>query len=176
MNKEIVLTLTGHDRVGIVDEITDVLVKRGGNVETSRMARLGGEFAMLALVTLDEKDLPALGSDFEKLRGEGFQITLLQTEDDHTKKYAGWLPYEIEVLGADHEGIIHEITHHLARQGINIEDMETSTSPAPMSGTPLFKMHATVLVPPNLPFHQWCDALEEIGDKLNVNIKVAMVK
>ena len=176
MKKDIVLTLTGHDRVGIVDEITDVLVKRGGNVATSRMARLGGEFAMLALVALDDKDLPALESDLEKLRGEGFQVTLLQTEDDHTKKYAGFLPYEIEVLGADHEGIIHEITHHLAGQGINIEDMETTTAPAPMSGTPLFKMEATVLVPPHLPFHKWSDALEEIGDRLNVNIKVTMVK
>ena len=176
MNKEIVLTLTGHDRVGIVDEITDLFVKYGGNVETSRMARLGGEFAMLALVAVDEKNLPDLESDFSKLRDEGFQVTLLQTEDDHTQKYAGWLPYQVEVLGADHEGIIHEITHHLAGQGINIEDMETSTAPAPMSGTPLFKMHATILVPPKLPFHQWSDALEEIGDTLNVTVEVTIVK
>ena len=176
MNKEIVLTLTGHDRVGIVKEITNVLVKHGGNVVNSRMARLGGEFAMLALVALDEKDLPTLEADFQKLREEGFQITLQQTEDDHAKKFAGWLPYQIEVLGADHEGIIHEIAQHLAQQGINFEDVETTTSPAPMSGTPLFKMQATVLVPPNLPFSKWSDALEEIGDNLNVTVEVTMVK
>ncbi len=176
MKKEIVLTLTGHDRVGIVKEITNVLVKSGGNVETSRMARLGGEFAMLALIALNETDLPALETDLQKLRGEGFQITSLQTEHDHSKKYAGWLPYQIEVLGADHEGIVYEITHHLAQQGINIEDMETTTAPAPMSGTPLFTMNATVLVPPQLPFHKWSDALEEIGDKLNVTVEVTIVK
>jgi glycine cleavage system transcriptional repressor len=176
MNKEIVLTLTGHDRVGIVKEITNVLVKHGGNVVNSRMARLGGEFAMLALVALDEKDLSTLEANFQKLREEGFQITLQQTEDDHAKKFAGWLPYQIEVLGADHEGIIHEIAQHLAQQGINFEDVETTTSPAPMSGTPLFKMQATVLVPPNLPFNKWSDALEEIGDELNVTVEVTMVK
>ena len=176
MKKEIVLTLTGHDRVGIVKEITNVLVKHGGNVENSRMARLGGEFAMLALIALDEKDLPTLEADFQKLRDYGFQITLLQTEDDHAGKYADWLPCQIEVLGADHEGIIYEIAQHLAGQGINIEDMETTTSPAPMSGTPFFEMQATVLVPPNLSFNKWSDALEEIGDKLNVTVKVTMVK
>ena len=176
MNKNIVLTLTGHDRIGIVKEITNVFVKHGGNVENSRMARLGGEFAMLALIAIEEKDLPTLEADFQKLRNDGFQITLLQTEDDHTKKYAGWLPYQIEVLGADHEGIVHEIAHHLAKQGINIEDMETTTAPAPMSGTLLFTMQATVLVPPNLAFHKWSDALDEIGDKLNVSIKVAVIK
>ena len=176
MNKEIVLTLTGHDRVGIVKEITNVLVKNGGNIENSRMARLGGEFAMLALVVLDEKDLPALEVDFQKLRDEGFQIVLQQTEDDHSKKFAGWLPYQIEVLGADHEGIIYEIAQHLAEQGVNFEDVETTTTPAPMSGTPLFKMQATVLVPPDLPFHKWSDELEEIGDKLNVTVEVSLVK
>jgi len=176
MNKNIVLTLTGHDRVGIVKEITNVLVKHGGNVETSRMARLGGEFAMLALIELEEKDLPAFESDLQKLRDEGFQITLQQTEEDNADKYAGWLPYQIEVLGADHEGIIYEIAQHLAGQGINFEDVETTTAPAPMSGTPLFKMQATVLVPPDLPFHKWSDALEEIGDRLNVTVEVEMVK
>jgi len=176
MHKNIVLTLTGHDRVGIVKEITNLLVKYGGNVETSRMARLGGEFAMLALISMNDQNLPTLEAELQKLHDEGFQISLLQTDDNHAQKYTGWLPYQIEILGADHEGIIYEITQHLAQQGINIEDMETTTTPAPMSGTPLFTMQATVLVPPNLPFHTWSDTLDEIGDRLNVNINVALVK
>ena len=176
MNKEIVLTLTGHDRVGIVEEIMNVMVKYGGNVENSRMVRLGGEFTMLALVVLDEKNISAFEADFQTLRSEGFQITLQQTEDDHAKKFAGWLPYQIEVLGADHEGIIYEISHHLAQQGINFEDVETTTTPAPMSGTPLFKMQAMVLVPPDLPFHKWSAGLEALGDKLNVTVEVTMVE
>jgi glycine cleavage system regulatory protein len=45
-----------------------------------------------------------------------------------------------------------------------------------MSGTPLFTMKGVVLVPPKLHFHVWSDALEEIGDKLNVNVKVGMAK
>ena len=101
---------------------------------------------------------------------------LQQTEDDYSKKFAGWLPYQIEVLGADHEGIIYEIAQNLAGQGINFEDVETTTAPAPMSGTPLFKMQATVLVPPDLPFHKWSNALEEIGDRLNVTVEVTIVK
>ena len=162
MPKNIVLTLTGRDKIGLVDNVTSVIVKRDGNVEASRMTRLGGEFAMLMLVTVSDKEYSNLDQDFQQLRGDGYQITLLQTEDD-SKKYAGWLPYEIEVTGADHEGIIHEISHHLATQGINIENMDTSSSPAPMSGTPLFTMKGVVLVPPHLNFHVLSDELEEIG-------------
>ncbi len=176
MNKNIVLTLTGHDRIGIVEEVTNIFVEHGGNVVSSRMAHLGGEFAMLGLVNLTEQELPALEQELQKLRDEGFQITLQQTEDDRPRKFAGWLPYVVEVYGADHEGIIHEIAGHLAKQGVNIEDMETTITPAPMSGTPLFTMKAMVVVPPELPFHKWNGDLEEIGDRLNVNVKVTMAK
>lgn len=171
----IVLTLTGHDKIGIVDNVTSLIVNHGGNVGSSRMARLGGEFAMLMLVSLAENELAGLDKDFAPLRGEGYQVLLMPTEDV-AGKYAGWLPYEIEVTGADHEGIIHEIAHHLASQGINIESMDTSSAPAPMSGTPLFMMNGIVLVPPQLHFHDWSDALEEIGNRLNVNIGIEMVK
>ncbi|MEK6753006.1 MAG: ACT domain-containing protein [Chloroflexota bacterium] len=175
MPKNIVLTLTGKDKIGLVDRVTSLMVTRSGNVESSRMARLGGEFAMLMLVTVSDKEFPNLDQDLQQLRGEGYQVTLLQTEDV-AKKYAGWLPYEIEVTGADHEGIIHEISHHLATQGINIENMDTNSTPAPMSGTPLFTMKGVILIPPKLNFHEWSDALEEIGDKLNVSVKLGVVK
>jgi glycine cleavage system transcriptional repressor len=175
MTKNIVLTLTGRDKIGIVENVTDVIVKRGGNVESSRMARLGGEFAMLMLLTLPDKDFAKLDQELNQLRGEGYQITLLQTEDD-SDKYSGWLPYEIEVTGADHEGIIHEISRHLAAQGINIESMDTSSTPAPMSGTPLFMMKGIIVVPPQLRFQVWSETLEEVGDKLNVSVKIGIVK
>ena len=175
MPKNIVLTLTGRDKIGLVDNVTNVIAKRTGNVIASRMARLGGEFAILMLISVPESEFANLDQDFQQVRGEGYQVTLLPTEDD-SKKYAGWLPYEIEVTGADHEGIIHEISHHLATQRINIENMDTSSAPAPMSGTPLFTMKGIVLVPPHLNFHVLSDELEEIGDKLNVNVKVEMVK
>ena len=175
MLKNIVLTLTGRDKIGLVDNVTNVIAKRTGNVIASRMARLGGEFAILMLISVPESEFANLDQDFQQVRGEGYHVTLLQTEDD-SKKYAGWLPYEIEVTGADHEGIIHEISHHLATQRINIENMDTSSAPAPMSGTPLFTMKGIVLVPPHLNFHVLSDELEEIGDKLNVNVKVEMVK
>ncbi len=175
MPKNIVLTLTGRDKIGLVDNVTNVIAKRAGNVIASRMARLGGEFAILMLISVPDSEFANLDQDFQQVRGEGYQVTLLPTEDD-SKKYAGWLPYEIEVTGADHEGIIHEISHHLATQRINIENMDTSSAPAPMSGTPLFTMKGIVLVPPHLNFHVLSDELEEIGDKLNVNVKVEMVK
>lgn len=176
MRKNIVLTLTGTDRVGIVDSVTETLVKVDGNVETSRMSRLGGEFAMLMLVSIEENQLGNLEQGVSSLREQGFQVATKQTELNIEQKYAGWLPYQIEVHGADQEGIVHKVAHYLTQRGINIESMDTGIVPAPMSGTLFFSMNAVVVVPPNLSHRDWQADLDEVADQLNVEIKVSAYK
>mmetsp|Transcript_31629 Transcript_31629/g.122447 ORF Transcript_31629/g.122447 Transcript_31629/m.122447 type:complete len:112 (-) Transcript_31629:619-954(-) len=48
---KVLVSLAGPDRVGIVKDFSSVLHKSHGNVEESRMAQLGGEFAMISLVS-----------------------------------------------------------------------------------------------------------------------------
>ena len=175
MRKNIVFTLTGADRIGIVEAVTKLLVEHDGNVETSRMVRLGGEFAMLALVSLPAGQIDNLNQVLDTLRKQGFTVTASQAEHARAEKYAGWLSYEIEVHGSDHEGIIHQIARHLSQCGINIESMDTGIIRAPMSGTPLFNMKAQVAVPPELSCQNWQDALAEVGHRLDVEITVSPV-
>jgi glycine cleavage system transcriptional repressor len=172
MRTNIIFTLTGPDRVGIVESVTKMLLDLDGNVENSRMARLGGEFAILMLVSLPAESLPALEKGAEKLRADGFKVTAGQTSESAAGQYAGWLPFRIEVAGADHEGIVHEIARYLSERGINIESMDTSTTPAPESGTPVFNMSAQVAVPPSLANQDWVDALEDVANQLDVDIEV----
>jgi hypothetical protein len=40
----------------------------------------------------------------------------------------------------------------------------------------LFMMKGIVVVPPQLNFHVWSGALEDVGDKLNVSVKIGIVK
>ncbi len=176
MSQNVVLTLTGPDRVGIVEEVTRLLLEVGGNVETSRMARLGGEFAILLLVTLPDERAAGLQSAVEKLTAQGYQLTTRQTEYTHAETHPGWQPYQIEVLGADHEGIVHQVARYLSQRGISIETMDAGTSRAPVSGALLFGMKAQVVVPPELQSQDWQEALEDLGKDLNLDIRVTAVK
>ena len=133
MRSNFVLTLTGPDRIGIVDTVTRLLLDRGGNVETSRMARLGGEFAILMLVSLPAEQFAGLEEDLEGLTAQGYKVTTTQAEPTSAEGHPGWLPYRVEVQGADHEGIIQEVAHYLSQHGINIESMDSETAPAPIS-------------------------------------------
>jgi glycine cleavage system transcriptional repressor len=176
MQKKFVLTLTGPDRIGFVDKVTGLLLGRGGNVETSRMARLGGEFAILMLVSMPAEQFPSLESELESLAARGYKVTTTPAERTYAEAHSGWLPYRIEVQGADHEGIIHEVAHYLSEQGISIEAVDSESTPAPTSGVPLFAMTARIIVPPNLSAKSWEAGLEAIGDRMNLDIKVSSME
>jgi glycine cleavage system transcriptional repressor len=176
MQTNFVLTLTGPDRIGIVDEVTGLLLERGGNVETSRMARLGGEFAVLMLVSMPAEQFSGLERGLEGLTTEGYKVTTSRVRRSYAEAHIGWLPYQIEVRGADHEGIIHEVAHYLSERGISIESVESASTPAPTSGVPLFAMTAQVVVPPGLSDEGWEAGLEEIGGRMNLDIRVSALQ
>jgi glycine cleavage system transcriptional repressor len=171
----IVFTLTGTDRVGIVDQVTQTLLDCGGNIETSRMARLGGEFAILVLVSLPSERLAALERAIPDLTKQGYRVATVPTGQKFAEDRAGWRPFQVDLRGADHEGIIHEIAHTLSGCGITIESMDTGTGRAPNSGATLFTMTALIAVPPNLADRGWETTLEDAAHRLDVEIRVSAV-
>jgi len=170
MRQHLVLTATGSDRPGLVERVTRLIVEHGGNVESSRMARLGGEFAMLVLVAAPVERIGGLREAVDRL-GEGSYVV-------HTRLTGMGPPVAAEgrvtirVLGADHMGIIHAVARDLARRSVNVETLDTEVAAAPMSGQPLFRMQATVSLPPGLSREELARALEAVGDEMNVEITV----
>ena len=173
MPTNLVLTLTGPDRIGIVEEVTRVLLEAVGNVESSRMARLGGEFAVIALVALPSGGIGDIEDALEPLIAAGYRVTVTRTGAAAGVVQAGWRPYRIAVQGADHEGIIHEIAGGLSSAGITIESVETGVAEAPISGAPLFWMTALVAVPPQLAEAEWTAALKHAAEQSGVDVDVA---
>lgn len=171
MTARIVLTLTGPDRVGIVEDVTRALLGVGGNVESSRMARLGGEFAIIMMVALPEAHVEAVDGALAPLVAQGYTVGH-QTCAACTPSHDGWDTYEISVEGADHEGIVHDIASGLSQQGISIESMETGIVEAPVTGAQLFTMRAVVVVPPAVADSQWIAAVQQAGDRANVDVDV----
>ena len=172
MRKQLVLTASGRDRPGILEEVTRLIVDHNGNVESGRFQRLGGDFAMLMFVTAPEQEILALRATLEELHFARFDVQTRLSEVAEPAEDPASTTCAITVLGADHMGIIYEVTRYLAEQGINVESMTTDVVAAPMSGSPLFTMSATVRVPHKLSIADVREALEYIGDEVGVDTKV----
>lgn len=171
MRKQLVLTASGRDRPGVLEEVTRLIVSHHGNVEASRFQRLGGDFAMLMFVTAPEQEIARLRDVLGELHFAKFDVQTRLTEAQESAE-EGAAECAVTVLGADHLGIIHEITRYLSEQGINVERMNTEVTAAPMSGTPLFSMSAVVRVPRRLSVDDLREALDFIGEELNVDTQV----
>ncbi len=171
MKSYFVVTITCPDRPGIVERITEILVEQGANWEESRMARLGGEFAGMVLVSVAPDKAEPLAAALRGLADQQLTVVVKPTQpaDDVA---AGGLLYELRLTGADHEGIVHKVSAYLARQGINVEAMETDVVPAPVTATPLFQMEAQIKVPAQLTLAELRGNLDRIGDELGVDIEV----
>ena len=131
---------------------------------------------MLMFVRIEAGRIEALSTSLEKFTFEGYKFTSTVTGREDPLKYQGWMPFEIEVTGADHEGIINRIAGFLSQSGFNIETINTNTVTAPVSGTVLFTMDAIFLVPADRPFAKWHKPLQALGEELNVEIEVAPFK
>ena len=78
----------------------------------------------------------------------------------------------MRLSGADHEGIVHDVTGYLAGQEINVESMETEVVLAPMSGSSLFHMQAQLKIPPAVSLPELDTNLQRIAEELGVDIHV----
>jgi glycine cleavage system transcriptional repressor len=174
MTSQLLVTATGEDRPGIVARLTQVFVKHGANLKESRMALLGGEFAAIILIVIPEDKIVNLTHELASLRNESITVTTKATQPVDPERMKGHVPCELTVSGADHEGIVHTVSSYLHDRAINIQSMESDVVHAPVTGTPLFCMKATVQVPASIALSELRKSLIEIGDKESVEIDVRM--
>jgi len=171
MKSYIVLTAVGPDRPGLVDEISAFLSSRNANIEDSRMAVLGGEFAVILLASAEKKVAEKLGSqidDLKKITGLGIQIKPTVSPGERPLKPS--MPHRLTATSMDHPGIVHEITRLLHSHSINIESLDTHVTNAPLSGAPIFNMRGIISVPVEVRISSLRRELADLGDRLNVDI------
>ena len=75
-------------------------------------------------------------------------------------------------MGQDRPGIVREISAALAERGVNVEELETDLSSAPMSGEPLFKATAHLRLPADCDSSELLGTLEAIAEDLMVDVRM----
>ena len=171
------LTAIGPDRPGLVDAISDFILQCGCNLEDSRMAILGGEFAMLILVSGDSNALDKLLKGAQKA-GEkaGLAAQARRTKAPAEAAPKGTIPYDLEAFSMDHPGIVHHVAEFLADRHINIRALDTRVTNAPVTGLPLFSLHATIDVPAQHNLAEIRRELEKIAAQQNIDIELKPAK
>ena len=168
MRKTLVLTVLGDDKPGIVERLSDEVLAAGGNWEESRMARLAGKFAGLLRVTVDADGAKGLEIALSALESEGLSVVVAPGAELNAPDTV----LQLQLVGNDRPGIVRDISHLLAAQHVNIEELETEVTSAPMSGEPMFHARALLRLPSTTTSDTLVAALETLATELMVDLSV----
>jgi len=167
----VILSVIGDDRPGLVSELSAPISAHGASWERSQMSRLAGKFAGIVLVSVPDAKLAALTTDLgELVEAHGLQVTLERTGDPVEQRSQR---LQLELLGADHPGIVAEISASLAARHVSIEELSTDVVDAPMAGGTLFEARAVLNAPPEVSTDELRAMLEGLANELMVEIRLS---
>jgi glycine cleavage system transcriptional repressor len=175
MNSQLVIAALGEDQPGLVDRLSGWVLGSGCNIADSRMTVLGGEFAVLLLVTGNWNNLAKLEDQCPQAEEQlGMTLSIKRTE---AKPAAGdFLPYGVDVVSLDHPGIVHNLANFFSQRNINIQDLSTSSYAAAHTGTQMFAVHITLDVPADTHIASLREEFLDFCDRLNLDAVIEPVK
>jgi glycine cleavage system regulatory protein len=162
---ELVLTVIGADKPGLVEALSTAVADGGGNWEASRMAHMAGRFAGILRVTVPADKADALVASVRGVPGLNVDVE----RGSPTGAVAG-NRLQLEMVGHDRLGLVRDISHALAERGINIVELSTECDSAPMAGHNLLKVRAELACPDDVSSDDLRGALESVAGDYMVDL------
>lgn len=170
-NDYLAITASGEDKVGLVDQFSSKIAESGCNIEESRMAVLGGQFALIMLVGGQWHMLSKLEGQMEQLGGQ-LGLTIIHKRTQKRERTQLAVPYTVEVVAMDHPGIVRSLSAFFSKNGINIEELQTDTYPAPHTGAPMFSVVMTVGIHADVRISALREDFLDYCDDLNLDATI----
>lgn len=164
----LVLTVVGDDRAGLVAALADVVSAHGGNWEHSQLAELAGTFAGIVVVSVPDDRVPDLTAALGQLEG----LLKITVHPGHDARSEAARDLTLSVLGNDHPGIVRDISAVLSRHALSIEELTSETRDAPMAGGRLFEARVLARIPADVDLAALRAELERLATELMVEIDV----
>ena len=165
--KHIIISALGPDKPGIVSKLSKVITDSKSNISESRMVKLGGDFTMMILASVSEKNMDSLVQNLNEITELTIEIHETNLGDDEVERGEA----SIVLSGTDNEGLVYSLTEKLAEHNINIIEMNTGVVNAPMSGATLFLLNALVSYNKN-QLENIKKELIKLSDELDIDIVV----
>lgn len=121
------LSISGHDRAGIVRDVSESLLHLKANIEDSSMTALRGRFTMMLIIELAEgSSLGELKASLAELEQRtGLTVQSQPISDDEARQLPEEPDCVVTVSGADQPGIVFAVTDILASNNASIVDVST---------------------------------------------------
>jgi len=173
MHCSYIITFISDDRPGLVETIANTIRKCNGNWLESKLSQLGGKFAGLILVSVPQSAAAALVQQLSDLEQGDISVSVTETETSRETTSSDVHTVSLSIIGPDRSGIVQEVSRALAAHRINVIEMDSKVSSAPMSAEMLFEARISASIPEMLDVEQLRDSLDSIADQMTLEIEMA---
>jgi len=166
MLKDLIISVIGDDKPGIVEELADCIEQHDGSWAESHLSHMAGKFAgtIRAQVPSEQETNLTLALKTGILNADvRVDSALADSHDDSAT-------LDILITCNDRPGIVREISAKLAQSEVNVVEMFTDHEPAPHSGDLLFVARLGVKLPKGMSTDSLFDTLEEVSDDVMVDM------
>ena len=143
---QLVVTVMGRDRPGIVRQLAERAQRYGANWASSRMSRIAGEFAGTVHLEVPAAAVGPLTEALQGLDTAGLKL-MIAASDAANSTPPGFRRLALELVGEDRVGIVSQVTSMLAARGISIASLQTELVGSGSAAVSSFKIAAQLLVP-----------------------------
>ncbi len=163
--RNLVMTVIGPDRPGLVEELSATVARHNGNWLESRMSHLSGHFAGLLRVECPESSCEALLATLQGLENLTVSVSPELAEKTNRPRIIAF-----DVVGNDRPGIVQELSSAIVRAGGNVEELVSNLESAPHAGHAVFRASGSVAVEAEFDESGLVTALEALGPDLAVSL------
>lgn len=171
MQEYLVISAIGEDKPGIINGLSQAATECSCNILDTRMTVLGGEFALIMMISGQAEPISAAESLLPQV-ADSFGLTTILKRTRPRQEGDASRPYLISVIALDHPGIVREIAGFFSQRDINIEEMETGTYPAAHTGSPMFSLELSVNVPAKVAIAPLKEAFIAFCDERNLDATI----
>jgi len=166
--KKLVLTVIGEDQVGLVENLSNVLVANHACWLASNLSHLSGYFAGVVEVEVEESHIADFTSALQNVEGLKIEVHDAVSHEPMSEQ-----EIEFVITGNDRTGIVQELSSIITHKGASIVHFTSSRQSAPNWGGGLFHAVAKVSLPLGMDPDIIAESLEQLASDIVVDMEEA---
>ncbi|WP_087016229.1 glycine cleavage system protein R [Thaumasiovibrio subtropicus] len=167
MNTEFTITIAGHDRPNLMNQLAATTHSLGGKWLVSKLNRLDNQIAGIIRIDVPNQSAVQLKAALSEITECHVRII-----DDLEPLSSSVQKVSLSVESQDRPGLVHDLTQRLDDLGVHTLAMENTRIGVPDAGKTVFMANLDVEVPVEMEIEQLLNSVETIDPNLKAHCSV----
>ena len=164
MNTQVIVTISGPDKAGILRELSRQTHGLQGRWLDSKLSQLEGQMVGLIKLDIPQQNLAALKEQFASQPGMSFSYNEPDPEAHHGQLVT------LTFHGTDKPGLVNDLSHALHDIGVYILHMDCHRLGVPELGSAMFSAELKLKLPDNIEYEMVTEHLAGLNAEASIEI------